>query len=321
MPRAHQHNRGLGLGDEPDAGELAEIERLKAEIRPAIVAKQSAGGRVLRAGYVAVGDEEPSSAADGAREARREYRRATRPRPPADPAARLRHRYRGIAYQADCVERPWHAQISHDYARIDLGHFPTAEEAARAYDEAARRLGRADRLNFPTPEEQARMSQSHAPARNGVAAVREEGARIESDRARDTSLGACPACGTPYGKRRRCFVCSPGGRPRGDRGAAAEKPPASRPPIAAPTPATIVRHAPVEQPPPSPPAPARSAAVEPASTAPAPASSPRDPELDAMHDCYRALDGLDAVAIRRALAWVGGRLGIDPTIGAKGGQP
>lgn len=45
---------------------------------------------------------------------------------------------------------PWIAKIGFQRARIDLGAYPTPEEAARAYDEAARRyFGEFARLNFP----------------------------------------------------------------------------------------------------------------------------------------------------------------------------
>jgi hypothetical protein len=44
----------------------------------------------------------------------------------------------------------WIAQICHERQRRFIGHFHTAEDAARAYDEAARELhGEFARLNFP----------------------------------------------------------------------------------------------------------------------------------------------------------------------------
>lgn len=42
----------------------------------------------------------------------------------------------------------WRAMIQHEGRRYDLGTFPNAEEAARAYDRAASSLGKKFR-NFP----------------------------------------------------------------------------------------------------------------------------------------------------------------------------
>ena len=38
-------------------------------------------------------------------------------------------------------------------------------------------------------------------------------------------LGSCPKCGTPYGKRRRCFRCQPGGSPRNREPSGSATPP------------------------------------------------------------------------------------------------
>lgn len=44
----------------------------------------------------------------------------------------------------------WEARIGHEGKKVHIGSFPSAEQAARAYDEAAQRLYGADaRLNFP----------------------------------------------------------------------------------------------------------------------------------------------------------------------------
>lgn len=49
----------------------------------------------------------------------------------------------------------WVAQIKVDRRGLHLGHFPTAEEAARAYDAAAAELfGDFARLNFPREDQQ-----------------------------------------------------------------------------------------------------------------------------------------------------------------------
>lgn len=55
--------------------------------------------------------------------------------------------YRGI-FKTDCNK--WKARIMVNYKEIHLGNHKTKEEAARAYDEAAKKYyGRFARLNFP----------------------------------------------------------------------------------------------------------------------------------------------------------------------------
>lgn len=54
--------------------------------------------------------------------------------------------YKGIEHDARCTSRPWRARIKKTF----LGNFSTMEEAARAYDRAARSLfGEFAKLNFP----------------------------------------------------------------------------------------------------------------------------------------------------------------------------
>lgn len=58
--------------------------------------------------------------------------------------------------QLKFLKKPWRAWISKRvngrWVHCQLGHFATAEEAARAHDEAARKEGRTKRLNFPIEE-------------------------------------------------------------------------------------------------------------------------------------------------------------------------
>lgn len=61
--------------------------------------------------------------------------------------------YRGVSYHA--FARKYYAGITRGLYRERLGSFDTAEEAARVYDDAARRLyGEFARLNFPHEGEQ-----------------------------------------------------------------------------------------------------------------------------------------------------------------------
>lgn len=56
--------------------------------------------------------------------------------------------YRGVDYRKRRLR--WRARIAFEGERIELGHFGSPEEAARAYDLAARRLfGEFARLNMP----------------------------------------------------------------------------------------------------------------------------------------------------------------------------
>jgi len=55
--------------------------------------------------------------------------------------------------QTKCLANPWraffHKKIRGRNRHVQIGHFATAEEAARAHDEAARAAGQTKRLNFP----------------------------------------------------------------------------------------------------------------------------------------------------------------------------
>jgi hypothetical protein len=67
--------------------------------------------------------------------------------------------FKGVAFRKGPRRRPWRAQITVDYKPLHLGHHLTAEEAARAYDAAARELhGEFAWLNFPGPGERGRGS-------------------------------------------------------------------------------------------------------------------------------------------------------------------
>jgi hypothetical protein len=66
--------------------------------------------------------------------------------------SRTSSRYKGVKFVRRDFElrKPWAASIMCDYRIKNLGYFATEEDAARAYDEAARRLhGPFAYLNFP----------------------------------------------------------------------------------------------------------------------------------------------------------------------------
>jgi hypothetical protein len=58
--------------------------------------------------------------------------------------------YIGVQFVGSCRRNPWRVYVAHKMKKTFLGYFPTAEVAARAYDEKAKQLkGDFARLNFP----------------------------------------------------------------------------------------------------------------------------------------------------------------------------
>lgn len=58
--------------------------------------------------------------------------------------------YRGVSFKSDGRPKPWYAQIENDDKNACIGHYVTAEEAARAYDLKNLELrGKFAVLNFP----------------------------------------------------------------------------------------------------------------------------------------------------------------------------
>lgn len=91
---------------------------------------------------------------DGLDNRRCNLRAATRSQNNANSRPRRGKKYKGVFMRARLGSRPWQAAIKANHHKHFLGYFATAEQAARAYDAAARRLfGEFARPNFP--EEQA----------------------------------------------------------------------------------------------------------------------------------------------------------------------
>lgn len=71
-------------------------------------------------------------------------------------AAAKHSRFKGVAWRSDT--KKWRAQIHVNGRRLSLGNFGSEQEAATAYDRAARKhFGDFARLNFPSNDEQPAM--------------------------------------------------------------------------------------------------------------------------------------------------------------------
>ena len=57
--------------------------------------------------------------------------------------------FKGVSYKKGVKAKPWFAYISHENRTINLGYFSTPEEAAQAYDSAAKaKFGEFAKTNF-----------------------------------------------------------------------------------------------------------------------------------------------------------------------------
>jgi hypothetical protein len=98
---------------------------------------------------------------DGLNNTRRNLRLATRGQNQHNSGPRT-GRFKGVSWSK--VMGRWHAQITKDRQYHDLGYYEAEEDAARAYDDAARRL-HSDfaRLNFPDETPRAEMRAALLP--------------------------------------------------------------------------------------------------------------------------------------------------------------
>jgi len=81
-------------------------------------------------------------------------RKPRAPRPTIEPPPEREIGFRGVCRNKD----RWSARITRDGKHVHLGTYDTKEDAARAYDEAARRLhGEFARFNFPREGERSAL--------------------------------------------------------------------------------------------------------------------------------------------------------------------
>lgn len=83
--------------------------------------------------------------------------------PQQPPPPKPKTHYRGVTYEDRCKARPWRAQATWGPVTRHLGYYTSAEEAARACDDAARRDGRRD-VNFPRAGSDEVLPQKHRDA-------------------------------------------------------------------------------------------------------------------------------------------------------------